>query len=69
MRFFVCCFIFLLLFTACEAQSKTKEDQWQESSLFKSGAFTMIGDEGKLGFIYNDSEVDGSVYVRVNELE
>lgn len=58
MRTLVCCFIFLLFFTACGAQSKTEEDKWKESSLFNSGSYTMIGEEGKLGFIYNDSEVD-----------
>ncbi|QTD40383.1 hypothetical protein [Sporosarcina sp. Te-1] len=33
------------------------ERNWQESSLFKSGNYTMIGEEGRLGFIYDDSEV------------
>jgi len=58
MRTLVCCFIFLLFFTACGAQSETEEDKWKESSLFNSGSYTMIGEEGKLGFIYNDSEAD-----------
>lgn len=58
MRTLVCCFIFLLFFTASGAQSKTEENKWKESSLFNSGSYTMIGEEGKLGFIYNDSEAD-----------
>lgn len=37
--------------------TKTNESKWQESPLFGSGSYTMIGEEGKAGFIYDDSEV------------
>ncbi|MEY2196994.1 hypothetical protein AB7942_30495 [Neobacillus sp. BF23-41] len=30
---------------------------WNESSLFKAGNYTLIGEKGRLGFIYDDSEV------------
>lgn len=30
---------------------------WEESPLFETGSYTMIGEEGRLGFIYDDSEV------------
>ncbi|WP_128895570.1 hypothetical protein [Longirhabdus pacifica] len=29
---------------------------WAESDLFTSGSYTLIGEEGKIGFIYDDSE-------------
>jgi len=57
MRFFMSCFVLLLFLTACQTQSKPENDDWVVSSLFKSDSFTMIGKEGKLGFIYDDSEV------------
>ncbi|MFE4523712.1 hypothetical protein ACFRCQ_16625 [Cytobacillus firmus] len=31
--------------------------KWNQSPLFKSGNYTMIGEKGRLGFIYDDSEV------------
>lgn len=37
---------------------ENKEERWEQSSLFKSGVYTMIGEEGRLGFIYDDREVD-----------
>jgi hypothetical protein len=30
---------------------------WEESSLFTSGIYTMIGEKGRLGFIFDNSEV------------
>ncbi|MEG0578081.1 MAG: hypothetical protein RR500_09530, partial [Bacilli bacterium] len=30
---------------------------WNESPLFESDGYTMIGEEGHLGFIYDDAEV------------
>ncbi|WP_236058794.1 hypothetical protein [Planococcus glaciei] len=36
---------------------KTDESKWQESPLFKAGPYTMIGEEGRAGFIYDGSEV------------
>ncbi|WKA52719.1 hypothetical protein QWY22_09235 [Planococcus liqunii] len=41
---------------------KTDESKWQESPLFESGPYTMIGEEGRAGFIYDDAEVS-----RINE--
>ncbi|MDN7240637.1 hypothetical protein QWY14_02495 [Planococcus sp. N028] len=37
--------------------TKTDMSKWQESPLFDSGSYTMIGEEGRVGFIYDDSEV------------
>ncbi|QNU34506.1 DUF4871 domain-containing protein [Geobacillus sp. 44C] len=34
-----------------------KTQDWKESPLFESNGYTMIGEEGRLGFIYDDSEV------------
>jgi hypothetical protein len=36
---------------------KNQAQNWIESSLFKYGNYTMIGEKGRLGFIYDDSEV------------
>ncbi|BAK16731.1 uncharacterized conserved protein [Solibacillus silvestris StLB046] len=36
---------------------KVIKNNWNESSIFESGGYTMIGEEGRLGFIYDDSEV------------
>lgn len=48
----------LLLIAGCSAEKPIPENKdWKVSQLFKSGAYTMIGQEGKLGFIYDDSEV------------
>ncbi|MFC7063409.1 hypothetical protein [Halobacillus seohaensis] len=33
------------------------EEEWKESELFESGSFTMLGEEGQLGFIYDGEEV------------
>lgn len=50
----------LLLLSACsssETQESKQQRKWKQSSLFSSGSYTMIGEENKLGFIYDDSEV------------
>ncbi|WP_128895569.1 hypothetical protein [Longirhabdus pacifica] len=39
----------------CSSESKTQD--WVESNLFTSESYTFIGEEGKLGFIYDDSDV------------
>jgi len=44
--------MFIFLLTACN------KDNWKESSLFESGSYTMIGEKDKIGFIYDNSEVD-----------
>ncbi|WP_336822885.1 hypothetical protein [Sporosarcina sp. USHLN248] len=56
------CALFLTLFiVGCNDEEPTKAEviqhNWNESPLFKSGSYTMIGEEGRLGFIYDDSEV------------
>ncbi|MCM3718054.1 hypothetical protein [Fictibacillus phosphorivorans] len=43
--------LFILLLTACTLE------EWKESSLFKSGGYTMIGEKDKIGFIYDNTEV------------
>lgn len=40
-----------------DTNQTVKEEKWKESSLFKSGDYTMMGEKGRLGFIYDDSEV------------
>ncbi|WP_027409839.1 hypothetical protein [Anoxybacteroides tepidamans] len=38
-------------------QTKNKAQRpWKESPLFQSGSYTMLGENGRLGFIYDDSE-------------
>ena len=37
--------------------AENTEQYWNESALFESGSYTMIGEEGRLGFIYDDEEV------------
>lgn len=38
-------------------ENKNLVHNWNQSPLFKSGNYTMIGEKGRLGFIYDDSEV------------
>ena len=45
----------LFLLAGCSAENENKD--WKVSHLFKSSAYTMIGQEGRLGFIYDDGEV------------
>jgi len=53
--------IFLFLGGCMEKTEETiainEPTNWKESSLFESESFTMIGEEGRMGFIYDDSEV------------
>ncbi|MDN4608132.1 hypothetical protein [Sporosarcina highlanderae] len=59
--FFICVVFLALIVAGCNDEEPIKEevirDNWNESSLFTSGSYTMIGEEGRLGFIYDDSEV------------
>lgn len=41
-----------------EKKEKYIQHNWNESPLFEAGGYTMIGEEGRLGFIYDDGEVD-----------
>ncbi|ATP42155.1 hypothetical protein CSE16_20250 [Solibacillus sp. R5-41] len=41
-----------------EKKEEVIQHNWKESPLFESGSYTMIGEEGRLGFLYNDAEVD-----------
>ncbi|SES45493.1 hypothetical protein [Psychrobacillus sp. OK032] len=58
----ICTVILSLVSAGCNEEEPIKEEviqhNWKESSLFESGSYTMIGEEGRLGFLYNDSEVD-----------
>lgn len=61
-NFFLICAVFsALVIAGCNDEEPIKEEviqhNWSESPLFKSGSYTMIGEEGRLGFIYDDSEV------------
>ncbi|MDW0118562.1 hypothetical protein QTL97_16665 [Sporosarcina thermotolerans] len=57
----ICAVFLALVIAGCNNEKPIKEEviqhNWNESPLFKSGSFTMIGEEGRLGFIYDDSEV------------
>ena len=57
----ICTVILLLVIASCNDEEPIKDEviqhNWNESHLFKSGSYTMIGEEGRLGFIYDDSEV------------
>ncbi|MDR7074356.1 DUF4871 domain-containing protein [Fictibacillus barbaricus] len=46
--------LLILFLTACTQEEKWKG--WQESPLFKADKSTMIGEKGKIGFLYDDSE-------------
>ncbi|WP_274310392.1 hypothetical protein [Solibacillus daqui] len=49
-----------LVVTGCNNEEPLKEEviqnNWHENPLFKSGGYTMIGEEGHLGFLYDDNE-------------
>ena len=49
--------IILFVISGCNNMVEEKEEKWKQSPLFESGSYTMIGEEGRLGFIYDDSEV------------
>jgi hypothetical protein len=40
-----------------EDNDEKQTQNWEESSLFTSGIYSMIGEKGRLGFIYDNSEV------------
>lgn len=56
-----CTVILSLVIAGCNNEESIKEEiiqhNWKESPLFESGNYTMIGEEGHLGFIYDDREV------------
>ncbi|WP_404356465.1 DUF4871 domain-containing protein [Cytobacillus firmus] len=66
---FVSIISIIVILTTVGCTNKTKEtittnvennnlaQKWNQSPLFKSGNYTMIGEKGRLGFIYDDSEV------------
>lgn len=55
--------ITLLVLTGCEEisgesdESAAEELNWEQSPLFEANGYSMIGEEGAAGFIYEDSEV------------
>lgn len=55
-----CVVILSLVIAGCNEEELIKEEviqhNWNESPLFESGSYTMIGEEGRLGFIYDDSD-------------
>ncbi|XKE94559.1 DUF4871 domain-containing protein [Metaplanococcus flavidus] len=56
--------ITLLVLTGCNdfpgenEETAAEERNWEQSPLFESNGYSMIGEEGRAGFIYEDSEVD-----------
>ena len=58
----ICALVLSLVIAGCNDVEAIKEEEviqhnWKESPLFESGSYTMIGEKGRLGFIYDDSEV------------
>jgi hypothetical protein len=53
--FFTTILVCVFLLAACN------QDNWKESSTFASGGYIMIGEKGKVGFIY-DNSVDNRFY-------
>lgn len=57
----ICAMLLSLAIAGCKNEESIKEEvnehNWNESSLFKTGSYTMIGEEGRLGFVYDDTEV------------
>ncbi|WP_010194794.1 hypothetical protein [Bacillus sp. m3-13] len=45
--------VFSSILLGCSKQTNT---DWKESALFESGDYTMIGEQGRIGFIFDDSE-------------
>lgn len=57
MRLSILIMILFLSLAGCGAEEpKPDNTEWQVSPMFKSGAYPVIGQEGKLGFIYDDTE-------------
>ncbi|MQR94483.1 DUF4871 domain-containing protein [Fictibacillus phosphorivorans] len=52
---------FIFVLAACS------QDIWKESPSFESGGYKLIGEKGKLGFIYENSEVDQFSPNKVNK--
>lgn len=50
-------FLFVVMGSILIGCSNETETKWKESALFESGGYTMIGEAGKIGFIYDDNEV------------
>jgi PBP1b-binding outer membrane lipoprotein LpoB len=46
---FISSILFVVMILAGCASEDTKSTEWEVSPLFKSGAYTMIGQEGRLG--------------------
>ncbi|WP_128896070.1 hypothetical protein [Longirhabdus pacifica] len=46
--------IFIVLITGCVEENESQN--WQESSIFTSEIATMIGEEGRIGVRYDDTE-------------
>ncbi len=58
MRLIASVLFILLSLTGCITEKPDPENkEWEISPLFKSGTYTMIGQEGRVGFIYDHSEV------------
>lgn len=56
----ICTVILSLVIAGCNDEEEIKEEviqhNWNESSLFESDGVPMIGEEGRLGFLYEDNE-------------
>jgi len=56
----ICTVILSLVIAGCNDEEQIKEEviqhNWNESSLFESDGVPMIGEEGRLGFLYEDIE-------------
>jgi hypothetical protein len=58
MRFLLSIIFIAVFLTGCAAEEPKFENmEWQVSPLFKVSSYTMIGQEGRIGFIYDDMEV------------
>ncbi|RED55087.1 DUF4871 domain-containing protein [Cohnella lupini] len=58
MRLLLSVILIMLSLSGCAKDKPVLENKdWKASSLFKSGSYTLIGEEGKIGFIYDDGEV------------
>ncbi|KGA95619.1 hypothetical protein AJ85_06955 [Alkalihalobacillus alcalophilus ATCC 27647 = CGMCC 1.3604] len=56
-KFMFIIFVLLAAFSACSANDETIEEKTKDievSSIFNSGSYSMIGEEKKIGFIYDE---------------